>query len=64
VSAAADKALLSTRSSPELNSPGNIFESRDFNRLKGDAILIPDSSATAEACFRKAIEIARRQSAK
>jgi class 3 adenylate cyclase/tetratricopeptide (TPR) repeat protein len=34
--------------------------------LKGDAILISDSSATAEAeaCFRNAIEIARAQSAK
>ena len=34
--------------------------------MKGDAILIRDSSATvvAEACFRKAIEIARAQSAK
>src|SRR5215813_8381817 len=36
------------------------------HRLRGDAILIRDSSATAEAeaCFRKAIEIARVQSAK
>ena len=35
-------------------------------RLKGEAILMRDSSATAEAeaCFRKAIEIARSQSAK
>jgi class 3 adenylate cyclase/tetratricopeptide (TPR) repeat protein len=34
--------------------------------LKGEAILMRDSFATAEAekCFRKAIEIARRQSAK
>jgi tetratricopeptide (TPR) repeat protein len=35
-------------------------------RLKGEAILMSDSSATAEAekCFRKAIEIAKGQSAK
>ena len=35
-------------------------------RLKGEAILMSDSSATAEAekCFRKAIQIARGQSAK
>jgi len=35
-------------------------------RLNGEAILMHDSSATAEAerCFRKAIEIARGQSAK
>jgi class 3 adenylate cyclase/tetratricopeptide (TPR) repeat protein len=38
----------------------------ELQRLKGEAILIRDSSATAEAeaCFRKAIEIAKGQSAK
>jgi class 3 adenylate cyclase/tetratricopeptide (TPR) repeat protein len=38
----------------------------DLHRLKGEAILVRDSSATAaaEECFRKAIEIACRQSAK
>jgi class 3 adenylate cyclase/tetratricopeptide (TPR) repeat protein len=41
-------------------------EAAELYRLKGEAILGRDSSATAEAekCFRKAIEIARRQSAK
>jgi tetratricopeptide (TPR) repeat protein len=35
-------------------------------RLKGEAILMRDSSSTAESekCFRKAIEVAKRQSAK
>jgi predicted ATPase len=34
--------------------------------LKGEAILVHDPSASddAEACFRKAIEVAKRQSAK
>jgi len=38
----------------------------ELHRLKGEAILARDSSATGEAenCFRKAIEIAQRQSAK
>jgi tetratricopeptide (TPR) repeat protein len=38
----------------------------ELQRLKGEAILIRDSSATAEAeaCFRNAIEIAKGQSAK
>jgi class 3 adenylate cyclase/tetratricopeptide (TPR) repeat protein len=38
----------------------------ELQRLKGEAILMRDSSATAEAeaCFRKAIEIATGQSAK
>jgi tetratricopeptide (TPR) repeat protein len=37
-----------------------------LHRLKGEAMLVRDSSLTAEAeaCFRKAIEIARAQSAK
>jgi predicted ATPase len=39
---------------------------QELYRLKGEALLARDSSATAEAeaCFRKAIEIARGQSAK
>jgi class 3 adenylate cyclase/tetratricopeptide (TPR) repeat protein len=38
----------------------------ELHRLKGEAILMRDSSSTseAEACFRKAIEIAKGQSAK
>jgi predicted ATPase len=38
----------------------------EIYRLKGEAILMRDSSSTAEpeACYRKAIEIARCQSAK
>ena len=38
----------------------------ELYRLKGEATLICDPSATAEAeaCFHEAIEIARRQSAK
>jgi class 3 adenylate cyclase len=42
-----------------------LFEAECY-RLKGEAILIRDSSATteAEACFRKAIEVAKAQSAK
>jgi tetratricopeptide (TPR) repeat protein len=41
-------------------------EAAELHRLKGEAILLRDASATAEAetCFRKAIEIARSQSAK
>ncbi len=41
-------------------------EEAEFYRLKGELILMRDSSATAEAetCFRKAIEIAHAQSAK
>ena len=41
-------------------------EKAELYRLKGEAILMRDSSAVAEAekCFRKAIEIARGQSAK
>jgi predicted ATPase len=42
------------------------MEAAELRRLQGEAILIRDSSATAQAegCFRKAIEIARAQSAK
>jgi tetratricopeptide (TPR) repeat protein len=42
------------------------FYDAPFHRLKGEAILMHDSamSAPAEECFRKAIAIARRQSAK
>ena len=38
----------------------------ELHRLRGEAILNHDSSATAEteACFRKAIEVPREQSAK
>jgi hypothetical protein len=41
-------------------------EAAELHRLKGEAILMRDSLATAEAeaCFRKAIEVARNQSAK
>ena len=45
---------------------GAYMEAAELCRLKGEATLMRDSSATAEAegCFRKAIEIARGQSAK
>ena len=45
---------------------GAYLHEPELHRLKGEAILIRDSSATAEAetCFRKAIDIARGQSAK
>jgi class 3 adenylate cyclase/tetratricopeptide (TPR) repeat protein len=45
---------------------GAHFEEPELYRLKGEAILGRDSSATSEAkeCFRRAIEIARSQSAK
>ena len=38
----------------------------ELHRLKAEAILMHDSSATAdaEACLRRAIEVAREQSAK
>ena len=41
-------------------------EEAELHRLRGEAILMRDPSATAEAetCFRKAIEIAKGQSAK
>jgi predicted ATPase len=41
-------------------------EAAEPNRLKGEAILMRDSLATAEAeaCFRTAIEVAKGQSAK
>jgi predicted ATPase len=41
-------------------------EAAELHRLKGEAILMRDSSAVAdaEACFRNAIEIARGQSAR
>jgi tetratricopeptide (TPR) repeat protein len=49
-----------------LERSGARFTEAEVYRLKGEAILMRDSSATAEAekCFRKAIEIARGQSAK
>src|SRR5215472_15494108 len=45
---------------------GAYMEAAELRRLKGEAILIRDSTASAQAegCFRKAIEIARAQSAK
>jgi tetratricopeptide (TPR) repeat protein len=45
---------------------GARIEEAELYRLKGEAFLIRDSSATAEAgaCFRKAIEVAKHQSAK
>jgi tetratricopeptide (TPR) repeat protein len=45
---------------------GSVVDEAEILRIKGDAILMRDPSATAEAenCFRKAIEIARGQSAK
>jgi len=46
---------------------GGVYEREaELHLLRGEAILMRDSAATAEAeeCFRKAIEIARGQSAK
>jgi len=45
---------------------GARLEEGELYRLKGEAILMSDSSATAEAenCIRQSIQIARRQSAK
>jgi len=45
---------------------GMHFYDASFHRLKGEAILMRDSSRTAQAeeCFRKGIGIARSQSAK
>jgi tetratricopeptide (TPR) repeat protein len=45
---------------------GAYMEAAELHRLKGQAILMRESSACSEAesCFRKAIEIAKRQSAK
>ena len=45
---------------------GAYMEAAELRRLKGEAILMRDYSATAQAegCFRKATEIARAQSAK
>ncbi len=45
---------------------GAHFYEPEIHRLKGEAIMMRDSSATAEAekCFRKAIELARGQLAK
>ena len=45
---------------------GAYQEAAELHRLKGKAILMRDSSASAEAeaCFHKAIEVARNQSAK
>jgi tetratricopeptide (TPR) repeat protein len=50
----------------QLERSGTHHNEAEVYRLKGEGILMRDSSATAEAeaCFRKAIEIARRQSAK
>jgi predicted ATPase len=50
----------------EIEHSGAYLEATELHRLKGEAILMRDSSATAEAeaCFRKAIEIASGQSAK
>ena len=36
----------------------------EMRRLKGELLLLRDESATAAECFREAIEIARRQTAK
>src|SRR5262249_35836686 len=45
---------------------GSVVDEAEILRIKGEAILMRDSSANAEAeaCLRKAIEIARGQSAK
>ena len=45
---------------------GAYQEAAELHQLKGEAILMHDTAATTEAegCFRKAIEIARVQSAK
>ena len=44
----------------------NRIHEAEIHRLKGELLLRQDDSNTAEAqsCFRKAIEVARRQSAK
>src|SRR5215472_9012316 len=45
---------------------GAYQEAAELHQIKGEAILMRDTAGTAEAegCFRKAIEIARVQSAK
>ena len=50
----------------QLESSGTRHNEAEVYRLKGEAILMRDSSSTAEpeACYRKAIEIAHGQSAK
>jgi tetratricopeptide (TPR) repeat protein len=50
----------------QLESSGARQNEAEVYRLKGEAILMRDSSATAEAekCFRRAIEVAHGQSAK
>ncbi len=47
-------------------STGTGFSEAELHRLKGELLLIGNDSAAAEAaqCFREAIEVARRQSAK
>jgi class 3 adenylate cyclase/tetratricopeptide (TPR) repeat protein len=49
-----------------IEQSGAHLEEAELYRLKGEAILMRDSSAAdeAESCFRKAIEIAKGQSAK
>jgi len=49
-----------------IEQSGAYQEAAELHRLKGEAILIRDPSGTAEpeACFRRAIEIAKGQSAK
>jgi len=50
----------------QLERSGTRHNEAEVYRLKGEGILMRDSSASAvaETCFRKAIEIARGQSAK
>jgi class 3 adenylate cyclase/tetratricopeptide (TPR) repeat protein len=63
----ADKALaIVDQELARVERSGARLEEARLYRIKGEAILMRDSSATgeAEACFRKAIEIARVQSAK
>src|SRR5215472_5099043 len=50
----------------EIEQSGAYQEAAELHRLKSEAVLLGNCSATveAEACFRKAIEIAQRQSAK
>jgi predicted ATPase len=49
-----------------IEQSGAHLQEPELYMLKGEVILMRDSSATAraEACFRKAIEVARGQSAK
>jgi predicted ATPase len=65
--ACADRALeMLDEALPRIENTGAYIGAPELYRFKGRALLIRNSSATTEAeiCFRKAIEIARGQSAK